>query len=66
MEIRGPDADGETTGCVAVGTAVGVEPDPLVASVVGAPEHAISITKAHAARIRRMSTYTWRPPGVPR
>jgi hypothetical protein len=54
MEIGGPDADGETTGCVAVGTVAAGEPDPLLLSLVGAPEHAASITRVHAATILRM------------
>lgn len=54
MEIRGPDADGETTGCVAVGTMAPGEPDPLAPSVVGAAEHATSITRPDAVTILRM------------
>src|SRR6266498_6048662 len=34
MEIRGPDADGETIGCVAVGRLAAGEPDVLVPFVV--------------------------------
>jgi hypothetical protein len=54
MEIRGPDVDGETTGSVAVGTVAAGEPDPLLPSVVGAAEHATSITRPDAATILRM------------
>jgi CspA family cold shock protein len=54
MVIRGPDADGETTGSVAVGTVAAGEPDALAPSVVGADEHATSITRPDAATILRM------------
>jgi hypothetical protein len=54
MEIRGPDGDGETAGCVAADAVAAGEPDPLAPSVVRAPEHATSITSAHATTILRM------------
>jgi hypothetical protein len=54
MEIRDPDADGETTGSVAVVSVAAGEPDPLVVSVVGTAEHATRITRPDAATILRM------------
>jgi len=56
MPIRGPEADGEATGCAAVGGAAGGR-DPFASPEGGGLEHAARMTSAKAGAILPMPTY---------
>src|SRR6266536_6499450 len=62
MSIRGPEADGEATGCVAVGEAAG-ERDPFASPAGRGLEHAAMMTSAKAGTILRMPLLRSLSPG---